>query len=1418
MKATMETQEDSIDIARLQRVALGLESISSQPFCNEPSIIESTYPQNRRDLAQLPHPDQHISIPASQNCPRESVVHGASTNGKSNATESLESNRQSPKQSPRPHSPVPPTAKMSSTDTLPSDTQVISQSVYDEIIRKNKEASKDGSDSNVMDRATLLTLHEGDSGHIDLLAGFDATNVHPSNTDENDDQSSSRMGGSSPSSPLTYEPNLFPESQRFVAKTPVNAAKQHHDEGVATVSPLVSRNPLAPGLGSGSGVMALSQVFQATQAPSSPLVNPLRPDLLSDRPSPNIPIQHRPLAPALSSPLNTIAATFPRDSSETQLNYVTMKESQAKRDKERMTRSADHIYSEDQSDGEFDKEPSFIENARRKRKIDQEVAAQFAALSAPAKPLSRSELQPGLSEVSERGGSADKAAATSEVHTVGMSEEETEQEEELPEPAILSQVPNSLTEEDKENCDDPTTVGLSHTASAHDRLSQALSFHGSPVATREPIQPLSPARYPMRDDDLDAVNALRSSPVTVIKDSQWSPGRNDEDEAGPEIAASPSKLHGAPLQSRSTIVQERVAIMVSPGASQRHDDHPLPAFTNSGKRSNPSGDASPVQQAPIDTSSNPPNMNGAGVPDKVLMFDPQGKSSSMPSRVAETPVRRRQMGSSDLATVATIPETSPNNMYHDEGLMSDANNEGADQEDDDLPPLYPRTFERASQSQPVVSESSSPIKHILNSKILSSPSGRQRRALTEIAADASPQVGVATFDVNINILSADDQEFRSAIAMSPLSSRKKRRSNDGRGIPASDPIVPMTPRQPSRYLVPPLQEEEEVSLSNFPNPTETATRRQSSFSGRTKPPRRSGSIWDVEDAPKLRVSSKERSRVFARSLTRERQQQPQPQKSPELQPREEPEPKKTPQNAQDDPIEVPASTPVSAVPNSEPSLEASPAHEAQQTPPESALLAPNQILAPWRGRQRVYYPATCFGTPFGTAQGQYLVKFEDSAPLGVPIGTVKRLELRIGDAVKVDMPNVPKVTHIIRGFANKLSEDVLSSEAAQGRIPTTDIYGHSTLVLSPKQRKSLPRAGIHVPENVISVPISKIYLDTILWNQLKDRQYNYSSGSGSSDSRLQTPSDRHITPTSPSTRISRSFRPSNGLFSGMVFAVSYGDKSEAKYRITKMILENDGRILEDGFNELFELPLNAPFTTPAKPPGFRAAGSNVNLRLKPGVEEVGFTCLIADKHSRRPKYMQALALNLPCLSDRWVEDCVVKNRILDWELYLLPAGESSYLNGATKSRNLTPYPTSTAKLSETVAARPNLLSGQSVLLITGRNGKADEERRKAYLFLTYALGASKIERVPDSQSARAILEQSQNEDGTSTWDWIYIDDDDKATNVMATSAGGSVLSKKRRKSRLMESTNGDGLGLGTNVRVVGNEFVCQSLILGRLVD
>ncbi|PTU20999.1 hypothetical protein P175DRAFT_0509502 [Aspergillus ochraceoroseus IBT 24754] len=1350
LEATMETQEDSIDFARLQRVALGL--VSDRLICGSDS--HTNHPALAAKEAIQKSPFDQCSRPEEE---------------KLNAIVSTtDSTKQDPEQTKRRSSPGVHPSKMGPADTLPSDTQIISQSVYDEIIRQNKETGNNVVDSNLGDRATLMTLHEGDSGHIDLLSGFDATNGgHIPNTDEVDDQSSSKLGESSP---IVYEPNFFPESQRFMVKTPATAVKRSHSDGAATISPLVSRNPLVPDLEVGSGVMALSQVFTATQAPSSPLVNGLQSDFMSDRPSPNIPIQNRPVAPSLSSPFNTLAATFPRDSSDTQLNYVTMKESQANRDNvlnERLTRSANHIYSEDQSDGEFDKEPSFIERMRRQRKIDEEATAQFATLTAPARQSNRRGRQVNTDAAPEQENWADKPTmdpapedelqgSASELQIGGTSEEETEQEEDLPEPIPRSQVPNSSTEEDKENCNDPSNADVCHAASAHDRLSQALSLHESPLPDQALGLAFSNTPSHLRTKDLggEQLDEIQSSPILVVKDSQRSPGRNDDEQANSEMRGDSQALRNlSQLPSNpSTNVEKR------PSPSQ-HDE---PLFY-------PSHDG-PVSRARSNSVASAKLLHEqANTEEGAPIFDSRGKSSSMPSRIAETPVHHRPESYKDVTS-----------------WMSDTNNEAADQEDDDLPPVYLRPQGRVTQSQPIISDSSSPLKPLLNSKILSSPSGRQRRALTEIAADASPQVGLGTFDLDINILSADDREFRNAIAMSPIQPRKKRRGNDGQQIYASDPILPVTPR--SRSYLPPPREVEEAALETVP-PTELAAELENSFQRRSKPSRRVGSIWDTEHSPKFRVSSKERSKIFARSLARDRK----------LPPLQEPEPKEPMPEVVQPPEEA---TPIPEVPTSQLGVEEGASNNDQQPPADNPRIAPNQVLAPWSGQKRAYYPATCFGLPFGTSQSRYLVKFEDSAP-------IERLEFQVGDAVKVDMPNVPKVTHIIRGFKDKLSADDLSREASKGIIPVTDAFGYSTLILGPKQRKSLPSGGLSGPENVIHVPLARVYLDTILWNQLKDRAFTYNSGAEISETRHETPPDRHSTPISPSIRLSRSFRHLNGLFSGMLFAVSYGDNNDMKTRITKMILENDGRILEDGFNELLDLPLNAPVVTPTKSPARGLTGDGVHLRLKPGVEDAGFACLIADKHSRRPKYMQALALNLPCLSDRWVEDCVAKGQIVDWEMYLLPAGESSYLNGATKSRILPHYQATKAQLSETVAARPNLLNGQSVLLITGRSGKADEERRKAYIFLTYALGASRIERVPDIQSARALLNQRQGGGETPGWDWIYIDDDDRASTraiALASSTAGAMPSKKRRKSKLMESINGDDLGLNTSIRIVGNEF------------
>ncbi|KAK0128781.1 hypothetical protein ONS95_000731 [Cadophora gregata] len=280
--------------------------------------------------------------------------------------------------------------------------------------------------------------------------------------------------------------------------------------------------------------------------------------------------------------------------------------------------------------------------------------------------------------------------------------------------------------------------------------------------------------------------------------------------------------------------------------------------------------------------------------------------------------------------------------------------------------------------------------------------------------------------------------------------------------------------------------------------------------------------------------------------------------------------------------------------------------------------------------------------------------------------------------------------------------------------------------------------------------------------------------------------------SSPSTA-ARTPKITSGLFKEMTFAVSYVAHEREKDEITKAIFEQGGRILPDGFDSLFDS---------AK------GGENEELLLSPSAKSVGFVALIADEHSRKAKYMQALALGLPCISGHWITACVAKSTIVDWSPYLLCAGQSSILGNAHKSRVLAPYSAREAKLEDTFANRGKLLEGKSVLLVTGK-GKGSE-KRKAYTFLAHALGPARISQVADYQDARKKL----NLDGE--WDLLYVDAHEKAAEeaVFGTPTVSSSASRKRKRG----PTAVDDSPAPKKIRIISDETMIQSLILGQLLE
>ncbi|KAI8714660.1 BRCT domain-containing protein [Fusarium sp. LHS14.1] len=292
------------------------------------------------------------------------------------------------------------------------------------------------------------------------------------------------------------------------------------------------------------------------------------------------------------------------------------------------------------------------------------------------------------------------------------------------------------------------------------------------------------------------------------------------------------------------------------------------------------------------------------------------------------------------------------------------------------------------------------------------------------------------------------------------------------------------------------------------------------------------------------------------------------------------------------------------------------------------------------------------------------------------------------------------------------------------------------------------------------------------------------------------------------TKSSRSFRQSLApvhrtckLFEGMAFAISFQNqvKQQERTRLETKITQAGGTILAEGFQDMFEHSSIMNTTS-------LVIDEEDALKLTKAGYESGFTALIADSHSRKAKYMQALALGLPCLAHQWITACLNKGAIVDWEPYILCAGASAVLGNAIRSRTLAPYSAVDAKLSEVIDQRPRLLDGQRVLVVVDSK-KSRNDAKEPYIFLATVLGPS-ISRVFSTQQARDVLQE--HEKAGNPFDWLYID---KGTGTVEAVLGPTEVAgnKRRRKSSQVPLRVG-------NMRVLDDELVIQSLILGRIVE
>ena len=497
----------------------------------------------------------------------------------------------------------------------------------------------------------------------------------------------------------------------------------------------------------------------------------------------------------------------------------------------------------------------------------------------------------------------------------------------------------------------------------------------------------------------------------------------------------------------------------------------------------------------------------------------------------------------------------------------------------------------------------------------------------------------------------------------------------------------------------------------------------------------------------------------------------------------------------------------------------------------ATTITPNRVFAEFRGLPAGFFAATCLDCWKGEAELKYSIRFDDGTIDQLGQALINRLELRIGDQVKVDRRQYKSNTFIVTGFGPRLDDTLFENEA----FPMTDIYGHTTVhvKIEPNGKKKSTET------QELEVPITEVYFTRGMRAAFRDRNYSHSSvhpkpPATPTDSRLPSSTvsphsrtrstnkinlggqilsekniNKAIAPNQPTLRI-------DGLFKHIVFIFT---NSPSIKQHTSDAVEREGGIILKGTKDiehLFDTPKahvasdvqssNTSSEAAASAPDYDRPGG---ISIKHEYKETRLAVLVADTVSRTTKYYQALALGIPCVSSRWVVDCLQSRKLKSWRQYLLAAGESEIL-GTTVSQQLNfthdEIDSCYIPLSRLIARREQWLRNASILLV-GNRGDDCDKRLGAYTFFASILGATNITVVEDSKEAERYLAKGQCQ-----FDWICIDNE-KDKSSSSTSRGD----RKVRKLSEMSLTNLARASMET-VRVIDTRHITQSLILGSLVD
>ena len=1173
---------------------------------------------------------------------------------------------------------------------------------------------------------------------------------------------------------------IYPESKRFqFPKTPASQSRKRKRGSPAISSdsrtPSLPINPFAS-RAAAETFMGPSQLFQITQAQTSPPIAGVEGS--SDRPSPDLHNLQRQWIATESSPMPLPNLRLNRGLPEPQTTYVSLKESQEARERRRLEEM--ELSPDELSDDGFSQPDSIARQTYLRAERSRIAHKQLGGLTQVRAPPS---------ETRRRGGRVEEKTNSSPVQSIrrpnqvfllsddpppenlqgSITEEETDREDDVDEKTGGADA--DVTEENKENIEVPMTGSrdqgnaarsvtqsspLNHTLRRSTRVVRASQPKVNSISTANGSEtPSTQSQLFAVADSQPSRKERTASPLRKLRQASHGPGSSDSSHdmvPQSQIPGSIEHTRQGPTSTNGVVDPwDAEAAAISSNELIKHSiaNAPSKSFAaTSAAAARPRGGfvlSTSSDRSLHDAQSDQPSS------------DPQIPTSSNEVEIVSPPTSHHSISSTAPRSATRASGTSGPHASAI-GASTDSTPFETAREKTNETPTKSRI--RAFQQQ-IGSSSGTPTK---------SPSQRMR-TLQEIAAHSSFSDINNSEDFNINLLGDDDHQFLQAMSdassakSTPKISRvlKKLAARESSNLNDECRRAVREPQLPSKSPTAP-----EFSQLTPPD---------SSFNDEL------GHDHSLEkDVPSPRIN-KAAQRKTAKPTSK----------------------------LQITPSIAPGSR--SAALTSE--VDSATRKSVERSSSDSVIVAPNRVFAHFNGNDSAYYPALCKDI-LPNKESRYQVKYDDGNHSVVNSYGIKRLELRPGDLCKVDKHGQRGKNFIIQGLRKVQADDDNADSFPQ---ELTDIYGHNAVAVITKHRLSSVGVGGQDPQELV-VPIVRIYFTQTMWGHIKDREYTFTPSNTTTTAHPgSTPSSSR--PSTPATPPSRSRRGKSSLsnialpnppssaslqiFHNMAFTLTNLSSPSSTSALSSQLTAHGATILDSGFDTLFSVPSpisssSSSFSATGDPTTTTTTTTTAPFALQPDFASLGFVALISDRHSRKIKYIQALALGIPALSSRWVSDSIALGSPQPLHSYLLPAGESSYLGGAVRSRVFASLPDPrTTTLAEMLDARDVMIQGGKVVLVVR---KGEESVLQHHTFLLHAMGAKEVVKVGSVEGAARVLRE---EKGGCEWVVSY----DKEREVEKAVLGGSG-----RKGRRM----GKDVGGGGAVRVVGNEFVVQSLILGRLID